>query len=267
MVQVRRPSEDPAMPSTGPYHSFMASLHVAMGIGEGVGGIHLSGVNNLVDPQRGSSQSWIGHPLRVPQQSGEGAGAAFPGCINSQTAMRVPRTTPESAPGACNAIGGSGKPLFRTPPGALGVAMVGSAAVASGGASTARALREGVGAGQGQSGSKAGAPAVAGGSRPVQRGQGGFAGLSTGDELLSSYSYDAESRVWDESVQSLSQPSVAIRPAVQPKLVLDGRCCEGIQPWCRSHSGRRLCRSSRRCERTRGQRRAIVRNLAVPGLG
>ena len=176
---MRRPSEDPAMPSSGPYQSFISSVYVAMGIGEGVGGAHLSGVNNLAEAQRVSSQSLVGHPLRVPQRSGEGAGAAFPACRISQAAVRVPRTTPESAPGVPNMVGGSGKPLFRTPPEASGTTGVASVAATSGGASAARALREGGDVPHGQSGWKAVVPAVAGGSKPCQPGQVGFAGASS----------------------------------------------------------------------------------------
>ena len=112
MLQMRRPSDDPAMPSSGPYQSFIGSVYVTMGIGEGVEGAHLSGVNNLADSQRVSSQSLVGHPLRVPQRNGEGAGAAFPAFRISQAAVRVPRATTESAPGVPNMVGGSGKPLF-----------------------------------------------------------------------------------------------------------------------------------------------------------
>jgi hypothetical protein len=98
---MRRPYDDPAMTSPGPYQS-VSSLHVAMGIGEGVGGIHLSGVDNLIDSQ--SSQSLAGHPLGAPLQSGEGAGAALSPCRNSQAALRVARTTLKSALDVSNII-------------------------------------------------------------------------------------------------------------------------------------------------------------------
>ena len=186
VLQMRQPSEDPAVPSTGPYHSFMASLHVAMGNGEGVGSAQFSGVNNLVVPQRISSQNLVGHPLRVPQQSGEGLGTAVLPCRNSQAAMRVPRTTPESGHDVSNIVGGSGKPLFRTPPEALGNSAVASLAVTTGGASSARELREAANVPQGQSGSRAGVPALAACSKPCQPGQVGFAGMSSRGEGLTS---------------------------------------------------------------------------------
>lgn len=169
-MQIRRPSEDPAMPSTGPYHSFMASLHIAMGIGEGVGA-HLAGVNSVVDPPRVSSLSLAGPPLRVLQHSAEGTGAIALPCRNSQAALRVPRTTPESVPGVSNVISGSGKSLFPTPPEA-------SIAVSSGGGSTAGVLRDRINILQAQCGSKTGASAVVADSKPCQPGQVGFTGLS-----------------------------------------------------------------------------------------
>jgi len=186
-MQMRRPSEDPAMPSAGPYHSFMASLHIAMGIGEGIGA-HLSGVNNVVDPQRVSSQSLVGHPLRVLQHSSEGAGAIR----NSQATLRLPRTTPESVPGVSNTILGSGKPLFRTPPEALGNAVSASTAVSGGGGSTAKVLRDRINILQVQSGSKTGAAAVVGNSKPCQPGQVGFAGLSTSAFTSDLYAAETE---------------------------------------------------------------------------
>ncbi|KAG0569010.1 hypothetical protein KC19_6G058800 [Ceratodon purpureus] len=214
-VKMRQPSEDPAVPSTGPYHSFMASLHVAMGNGEGVGSAQFSGVNNLVVPQRISSQNLVGHPLRVPQQSGEGLGTAVLPCRNSQAAMRVPRTTPESGHDVSNIVGGSGKPLFRTPPEALGNSAVASLAVTTGGASSARELREAANVPQGQSGSRAGVPALAACSKPCQPGQVGFAGppggvVGHGDKGVQSYEIspyrDSEDEDSDEEEKRSQKP-------------------------------------------------------------
>jgi hypothetical protein len=198
---MRRPYDDPAMTPPGPYQS-VSSLHIAMGIGEGVGGIHLSGVNNLIDSQRVSSQSLAGHPLGAPLQSGEGAGAALSPCRNSQAALRVARTTLKSALDVSNIMGGSGKPLLRAPPEALGNSAVASVAGTSGGASSARALRERASAPQGQSGSRSGVAAAAGGTKPCQPGQVGFSGVSSFDEGLTRAEVSLEFEI-----------SVAIHPA------------------------------------------------------
>ncbi|KAG0612901.1 hypothetical protein M758_6G061200 [Ceratodon purpureus] len=207
-VKMRRPSEDPAVSSSGPY-SFMASFYVAMGMGEGVG------VANPVVPQRISSQNLVGHPLRVPQQSGEGLGTAVLPCRNSQAAMRVPRTTPESGHDVSNIDGGSGKPLFRTPPEVLGNSAVASLAVSTGGASSAREVREAANVPHGQSGSRAGVPALVACSKPCQPGQVGFAGppggvVGHGDKGVQSYEIspfrDSEDEDSDEEEKRSQKP-------------------------------------------------------------
>lgn len=211
-AKILRSSEDPTVPVAGPYHSFLASLHTAMGVGDGIGAALPSGVNNLVDPQRPSSHSLIGHPLRVPQQSGEGAGA----CRNSQTAMRVPRTTPEGAHGVSSTIVGSGQPLFRTPPEAFGNPTGASIVVTGGIVSSTKVLRDrAINVPQDQHGSKTGVNAVALGSKLTKPVHNGFSGppggvIRQGDKGLQSYEIspyrDSEDEDSDEEEKRSQKP-------------------------------------------------------------
>lgn len=224
-MQIRRPSEDPTMPTAGPYHSFMASLHIALG--EGVSS-YPSSVYNVVDPQRVSSQSLAGHALRVPQHSAEGAAGAL---RNSQAALRVPRTTPESVPGS---VLGSGKPLFRTPPETLVSAALASTGVSGGGASAA--LRDRINILQVQSVSTA----VVGGIKPSQPGQVAFAGQPAW-EL-----YAAKNSVMIVSEDRVFTLLLGWYLVLQPHFA--GRCFRS-SGWCG-------CR----------QRRAVLRYFTLPRL-